>query len=66
MATPTATPPARVGGIGVFPDMGGTPLATAESTGTGAGLLAGLIAGVTAAAIALGAAAWYARRLYSI
>ena len=55
-------PPAPVGGFGVFPDIGGTPLGTAESTGTSAGLVAGLIAGVTAAAIALGGATWYARR----
>ena len=55
-------PPSPVGGIGVFPDIGGTPLGTAEPTGTSAGLLAGLIAGVAAAAIALGGAAWCARR----
>lgn len=56
------TPPPVVGGVSVDPDLGGLPLETGGSSGGNAGVLAGLIAGITAAAIALGGAAWYARR----
>jgi hypothetical protein len=52
---PTATLPA-IGGAGAFPDIGGT-----DASGGSAGLLGG-IAGGTAAAVALGGAAWYAKR----
>ena len=64
-ATPTLVPPEEVtpiGGIGLEPELGGLPLETAGSSGSGTGVLAGMAAAATAGAIALGGAAWYARR----
>ena len=43
-------------------DAPSTPLDTAQSSGGNTGLLAGVTAAVAAAAVALGGAAWYARR----
>ena len=62
--TPTPCPPegCPVGGIAELPQVAGTSLEAAQSSGTSASLLAGVIAAVSAAAIALGGAAWYARR----
>ena len=57
---PEETPP--VGGIGLEPELGTLPLETAGSSGSGTGVLAGMAAAATAGAIALGGAAWYARR----
>ena len=48
-----------VGGVSSLPAL---QLATEGSTGGNVGLLAGVIAGVTAGAVALGGAAWWARR----
>jgi len=50
--TPTPTPPPALGGAAQYPDL---------SSGRGAGLLAGVVA-AGAGAVALGGAAWYARR----
>ena len=58
----TPTPP-PVGGISVDPNLRGLPLAAGDSSGPNTGVLAGVIAAVmAAAALALGGAAWYARR----
>lgn len=52
-----------VGGVAELPEVAGTPLETGGSPGSSAGVLAGTIAGaVLAATIALGGAAWWARR----
>ena len=60
-ATPTpAAPP--VGGIAVDPEIEALARETMGASGRDASLLAGAIAGVLLSAIALGAAAWYARR----
>ena len=60
--TPTPTPikPGDVplGGSGVFPDVPGT----GGSSGADYGIVVGVLAAVTAGALALGGAAWYARR----
>ena len=66
--------PESVGGIAVAPDLDTTLLQTADgaapleapdsSSGTNAGLLVGVAAGATAL-VALGAAAWYARRRFT-
>ena len=59
--TPTATPPPGqlpLGGSGVFPDTPGAD----GSSGLSYRVLAGIFAAVTAGALALGGAAWYARR----
>lgn len=55
--------PVKVGGGAQdLPDVAGAPLEAADSSGGSGGALAGLIAGVTAGVVALGGAAWYARR----
>ena len=59
---PTATPEPPLGGIGAYPDSAEAPLDAAGSTGGNSGALAAVLAAVTAGAIALGSAAWYARR----
>ena len=51
-----------VGGIAELPEVAGTPLETGGSSGSSAGVLAGAIAGAVTATLALGGAAWYARR----
>ncbi|MCH8065783.1 MAG: hypothetical protein IIC90_08160 [Chloroflexi bacterium] len=63
-STPTPPPvtPPPVGGISLSPELTGLPLEAADSSGPGAGALAGIAAGVAAGAVALGSAAWYARR----
>ena len=54
---------APVGGIvDEIPDLAGTALEAGGSSGPSTGVLAGVIAGITAGAVALGGAAWYARR----
>lgn len=50
-----------VGGIAELPDVAGAPLKARDSSGGNAGLLAGITA-AAAGVIALGSAAWYARR----
>ena len=62
--TPTNTPtppPPPLGGSGVFPDVPGA----GGSSGRNNGVVAGVLAAVTAGALALGGAAWYARRRHS-
>ena len=57
-----ATPPSPAdGGIAGLADIAGKPLGARESSGRNLGLLAA-IAAVTAGVLALGGAAWYARR----
>ena len=52
-----------VGGVAEFPDTTGAPLpATDSSSGSNGGLVAGLAIAATAGGIALGGAAWFARR----
>lgn len=59
---PTPVPtPLPVGGIAELPEIARTPLEAQAASGAGAALFAG-IAAVLAAVIALGGAAWYARR----
>lgn len=59
--TPTGTPvpPTPIGGIGIFPGIGGTP------SGGNGGVLAEVAAAVSAGAVALAGAAWYAKRRWS-
>lgn len=53
----------KVGGAAQnLPDITGAPLQAPDSSGANGGALIGLIAGVTAGVVALGGAAWYARR----
>ncbi len=58
----SACPQAPVGGIAELPEVAGAPLEAAGSSGPSAGLLASVIAAMTAGGLALGGAAWYARR----
>ena len=51
-----------VGGIAELPEVAGTPLEEPGSPGGNAGMLAGVIAAVAGGTIALGGAAWFARR----
>lgn len=51
-----------VGGIAELPEVDGTPLETAGSSGPSTTVLAGIVIAVAAGTIALGGAAWYARR----
>ena len=60
--TPTPTIDPSIGGIAELPEVAGTPLDATGSSGGNAGLLAGFITAVVAGAVALGSAAWYARR----
>jgi len=53
--------PKAVGGITELPDVAGTPLEAGGSPGRSASVVGGVVAAV-AAALALGGAAWYARR----
>ena len=55
--------PKGVGGIAEVPAVAGSPLETPDSSGGNGGLLVSVIAAsATAGALALGGAAWYARR----
>lgn len=54
-----------VGGIAAVPDVGAAPLQAGDSAGLSAGLLAGGIGGAAAVVVALGGAAWYARRRWA-
>ena len=54
-----------VGGVAELPEGAGAPLQETGSSGSNAGLIAGLIAAVVAGAVALGGAAWYARRRWA-
>lgn len=51
-----------VGGIAELPDVDTASLQVADSSGPGAGAVVGVVAAVAAGALALGGAAWYARR----
>ena len=51
-----------VGGIAELPEIAGTPLEAAGSSGSNTGLIAGIVAAIAAGSVALGGAAWYARR----
>ena len=61
--TPTVPPP--VGGIAIDPELGPLVLETPASSSNSMSLLAGIAAAVAAGVIALGGAAWYARRRVS-
>ena len=54
-------PEPGLGGVAELPDVTETPLEAPDSSATNTGLLAAIAAGATAF-VALGAAAWYARR----
>ena len=54
-----------VGGIAELAEVAGTPLETDGSSGGGAGTLAGMIAALVAGTVALGGAAWFARRRWA-
>lgn len=58
---PACKAPPPVGGIAELPAVAGTALEV-ESSGVGAGVVGGVVAAVAAGAVALGGAAWYARR----
>ena len=59
---PPPTPP-PIGGIGVIPEIAAPRTGSADAAARGnGGILAGAIVAVTAGALALGGAAWYARR----
>ena len=61
--TPTLPPPpGGVGGIAELPDVDGSPTETADSSGSAVGILATIVGAATAFGLALGSAAWYARR----
>ena len=60
--TTTPTPDPSVGGIAELPEVAGAPLETGGSSGGNAGVLAGVAGAVAAGAVAMGGAAWYARR----
>ena len=51
-----------VGGIAVDPDLGALALETPESSSGNSGLLVGIVAAVATGVVALGGAAWYAKR----
>ena len=51
-----------VGGIAEIEDLSGAPLQSRDPSDISVEILAALLAGVTASALALGGAAWYARR----
>ncbi len=51
-----------VGGIAELPEVAVLPLKTADSSGPNAGVLGGITGALAAGAVALGGAAWYARR----
>ena len=51
-----------IGGVAELPEVTGTPLETTGSSGSSTGLLAGIVAAIAAGTVALGGAAWYARR----
>ena len=51
-----------VGGVAELAEAAGTPLDAPDSSGTSAGLIAGVLAAVAAGVVALGSAAWFARR----
>ena len=62
IASPTPTPDPSVGGIAELAEVAGTPLDAAGSSGGNAGILAGVAVAIAAGVVALGGAAWYARR----
>lgn len=57
--------PLPVGGIAELPEVAGTPLEAAGSSGASAGVLAGVVAAIAAGTVTFGGAAWYARRRFS-
>ena len=59
---PACTDLIPVGGIAELPDVAGTPLEAEGSWVPSAGVVAGVVTAVAAGALALGGAAWYARR----
>ena len=54
-----------VGGIAELPEVAGTPLETAGSSGNSTGLIAGVVAAIAAGTVTLTGAAWYARRRFT-
>ena len=57
--------PPPVGGIADLPEVAGTPLETGGSSGPSTTLLASLAGAIAAGTLALGGAAWYARRRWA-
>ena len=53
-----------VGGIAELAEAAGSPLETPDASSTSAGLIAGVLAAVAAGVVALGGAAWYARKIW--
>ncbi len=54
--------PNAVGGVAELAEAAGTPLDAPDSSGASTGLIAGVLAAVAAGVVALGGAAWYAKR----
>ena len=54
--------PNAVGGIADLAEAAGSPLDAPDSSGTSTGLIAGVLAAIAAGVVALGGAAWYAKR----
>ena len=55
-----------VGGVAELPEAAGSPLEAGGSSGSSPGVLAGIAAALAAGAVALGGAAWWARRRRSV
>ena len=58
-------PNEALGGVAELPEVATTPLEAAGSSGSSAGVLAGIAAAAAAGVVALGGAAWYARRRWA-
>ncbi|MCH8901759.1 MAG: hypothetical protein IIC88_05615 [Chloroflexi bacterium] len=54
-----------VGGIAELPEVAGTPLEAAGSSGSNTGLIAGIVAAIAAGSATLTGGAWYARRRWA-
>ena len=54
--------PVQIGGIAELPGADAAPLAAPDSAGPSAGAVVGIAAAIAAGVVALGGAAWYARR----
>ena len=54
-----------IGGIAELPEVAAPPLEAPDSSGSSTGLIAGIVAAIAAGTLALGGAAWYARRRWA-